>query len=489
MDIASIGSTPTSNHDDDADNDDNLSGVYIEMSRPHLNQQQLQQHHTPQQQQQHDRRENNKKRRYNLRYPTCATGVASAAIASEPLPWWRWQSYSQITKLIAITAISGLGLASIHVLTRRYHQYYTRHHPSVSTVAFLGNSMFYFNDFPRFFETIAGGRVVQNSCLHGGASIESLVIQGNAMYPQFGTVQAIIGTNEVSGDIIYDYGACTVKQLLNGDTYDPDTDEEWRSAIDNNNNQQPPSNNTNPCRVDYTYLEYANSYFKDNIEYWDYVVINDNTRNPARAMTRNAALATLEEFYIPWLLETKTIPILLWTHAYTYENTCMTDYADNLNVVMTGLEDIANFTSLTGVGYRVYVDLLASYLPSAQAPRIAPVGLAYLVVHEENYEVWQSLFHCDNLHASPSGSFLQGCIIYYTLFGVMPSKDVIIKEDMSTLWDSARVMQHYWEPSNKFPDIETAMYLYRVAERVVKEGHIPSSFINYQNGEVAYEET
>ena len=230
MDIASIGSTPTSNHDDDADNDDNLSGVYIEMSHPHLNQQQLQQH-TPQQQQQHDRRENNKKRRYNLRYPTCATGVASAAIASEPLPWWRWQSYSQITKLIAITAISGLGLASIHVLTSNYHQYYTRHHPSVSTVAFLGNSMFYFNDFPRFFETIAGGRVVQNSCLHGGASIESLVIQGNAMYPQFGTVQAIIGTNEVSGDIIYDYGACTVKQLLNGDTYDPDTDEEWRIHV------------------------------------------------------------------------------------------------------------------------------------------------------------------------------------------------------------------------------------------------------------------
>lgn len=479
MGIASIGSAPA-DHDDDADNDDSLSGVYIELSHPHL---QLDPHL-----QQHERRKN-EKRRHNLRYPTCATGVVSAAIASEPLSWWR--SYPRMTKLIAITAISGVGLASIHLLTSSYRQYYTRRrHPSVSTVAFLGNSMFYFNDFPRFFETIAGGRVVQNSCLHGGASIESLVVQGNAMYPQFGTARAIIGTNADTGDTIYDYGACTVRQLLNGDTYDPDADEEWRSAIDDNNQASPPSNNTNPCRVDYAYLEYANSYFRDtNMGYWDYVVINDNTRNPARAVTRIAALSTLEEFYVPWLLETKSTPVFLWTHAYTYENTCMTDYADNLNVVMTGLEDIANFTSLTGVGYRAYVDLLNSYLPIEQAPRIAPVGLAYLVVHEENYEVWKTLFHCDNLHASPSGSFLQGCIIYYTLFGVMPSKDGILKEDMSILWDSARVMQHYWEPSNKFPDVETAMYLYRVAERVVKEGHIPSAFIDYQNGEVAFEGT
>jgi hypothetical protein len=55
-----------------------------------------------------------------------------------------------MTKLMAITAISGVGLASMHLLTSSYRQYYTRRrHPSVSTVAFLGNSMFYFNDFPR----------------------------------------------------------------------------------------------------------------------------------------------------------------------------------------------------------------------------------------------------------------------------------------------------------------------------------------------------
>ena len=141
MGIASIGSAPA-DHDDDADNDDSLSGVYIEMSHPHLRP-------VPQLQQlQHERRKD-EKRRHNLRYPTCATGVVSAAIASEPSPWWR-RSYPRMTKLMAITAISGVGLASIHLLTSSYRQYYTRRrHPSVSTVAFLGNSMFYFNDFPR----------------------------------------------------------------------------------------------------------------------------------------------------------------------------------------------------------------------------------------------------------------------------------------------------------------------------------------------------
>lgn len=38
------------------------------------------------------------------------------------------------------------------------------------SVAFIGNSMQYFNDSPRFMEALAGGRIKhQNSCLHGDA--------------------------------------------------------------------------------------------------------------------------------------------------------------------------------------------------------------------------------------------------------------------------------------------------------------------------------
>jgi hypothetical protein len=200
----------------------------------------------------------------------------------------------------------------------------------------------------------------------------------------------------------------------------------------------------------------------------------------------------LERFYVPWLLETGSTPVFLWTHAYSPKYSCKVQYLDTTylrNMTGLGLEDIANFTSLTQVGYQTYVDLLTSYLPSMQAPRIAPVWLVFLVVHEENHKLWKTLFHCDNLHASPSGSFLQGCIIiYYTLFGTMPNKNVVLRLNMASLWKRARMMQHAWEPPNPFPDLATATYLYRVAERIMLEGHVQKSFINYENGEVACEQ-
>jgi hypothetical protein len=395
-------------------------------------------------------------------------------------------------------------------------------HNKVS-VAFIGNSMLYFNDFPRFFEKITHHHVVQNSCLHGGGSIASLLLEGNAMYPQFQTPNALLG-HDVHGNPIYDYGACTVPQLLLGwddRLHDPG----YAQTIDQMNNQ------SNPCRHDWPYFEYALETFGNKhhspctsahqrhshpatssssvlaetaTKHWDFVVINDNTRNPAQAGTRARALATLEQFYVPWFLETGATPVFLWTHAYipavpdpdTGVGVCGSDIvtvtdANGTTTTtttpvrdMTGLQDVANFTSLTRVGYQAYVDLLAPYLPAHQHPRIAPVGLAFLAVHEENYEIWQKLFHCDGLHASPSGTFLQGCIIHYTLFGTMPDHDFVVRRDMSMLWKQARMMQHYWEPPNPFPDRETAEYLYKVAERVMK-GYVPKSFINYQNGEVA----
>jgi len=390
---------------------------------------------------------------------------------------------------------------------------------TTASVAFLGNSMFYFNDFPRFFETISVGKVVQNSCLHGGASIGSLLLEGNLMYPQFQSTKAILMKDyDETGHVVYDYGACTVPQLLLGQDdrlsdpgYPiPPPPPSNATVLMNNIGPREGVISSNPCRADVIYREYSmgrnflsTSIFstsnvnktikkweaKTKKSGWDYVLINDNTRNPARASTREHALSMLETFYVPWLLETHSTPIFLWTHAYSPIYSCKVEFVDTTYLRnMTGLEDIANFTSLTGVGYRAYVDLLTKYLPVEQTPRIAPVGLAFLVVHEENYKLWTQLFHCDNLHASPSGSFLQGCIVYYTIFGEMPNKDVVLRHDMASLWNRARMMQHAWEPANPFPDLITATYLYRVAERVMVEGYIPKSYINYTNGEVACEQ-
>lgn len=357
-------------------------------------------------------------------------------------------------------------------------------------VAFVGNSMFYFNDFPRLFEAMAnaninsGGseevpQVQQDSCLHGGASLPSILIEGNSMYPQFKTDNAILGQDE-DGNIIYDYGACTVPQLLVGydeRIYDPG----YAQPI---NEEEEFHKNYNPCREDPAYLKYAINTFGGDQEHnttWDYIILNDNTRNPARSKTRAHTLQTLEQFYVPWFLESGATPVFLWTHAYANEMVAV-----NLT---GGMEDVANFTSLTYVGYQAYVNLLKLYLPQPQQyPRIAPVGLAFLTVYEENYELWKTLFHAaDHLHASPSGTFLQGCIVYHTLFGRMPYRDWVIRSDdnMPTLWQGARMMQHAWEPPNPFPAQETAEYLYRVAERIMDEGHIPKSFIHYHNGEAA----
>jgi hypothetical protein len=388
---------------------------------------------------------------------------------------------------VAVAACLGAALATLYLtragpaVPRHGQDDNSRGGGTTISVAFLGNSMFYFNDFPRFFEEISGGSVVQDSCLHGGASIGSLLLEGNLMHPQFKTAEAVLGADD-GGNTLYDYGACTVPQLLLGRD----------DRLDDPGYPTPGTDpiNANPCRVDGAYRGYAIAKFDDGGYVprgrgWDYVLVNDNTRNPARRSTRAHALQTLERFYVPWLLETGSVPVFLWTHAYVPDYACGGGAARaGAAPDMTGLGDVANFTSLTRVGYQAYADLLRLHLPAAQAPRIAPVGLAYLVVHEENRELWKSLFHCDNLHASPSGSFLQGCVVHHALFGRMPDRRVALGEDAASLWKRARMMQHAREPPNPFPDAATAEYLYGVAERVAVGGYVPKSFVNYQNGEM-----
>jgi len=48
-------------------------------------------------------------------------------------------------------------------------------------------------------------------------------------------------------------------------------------------------------------------------------------------------------------------------------------------------------------------------------------------------------------------------------------------------------MQHAWEPANPMIHVEAAVYLYGAAERIMVDGEVPKSFIEYRNGEVADE--
>jgi len=247
--------------------------------------------------------------------------------------------------------------------------------------------------------------------------------------------------------------------------------------------------------------------------YWNFVVMNDQTCDPARPETRAESIHVLKSFHVPWFQESGAIPVFLWTHAHMARNGY--DLPSGY-----GFRSIPHFTSLVQDGYQAYADVFRQALPAAQAPRIAPVGLAFLLVYEENRALWKELFHSDHIHASPAGTFLQGCILHHTLFGTLPDKhqlfssssavsssspSVINSRDgyarsnarnrpstrknnnhnnnnttdssnMAWLWHNARMMQHEWEPPNPYPNRTTAEYLYRVAERIMVEGYIPKTF-------------
>ena len=57
------------------------------------------------------------------------------------------------------------------VLSPKYHLPYVK-------VAMIGNSMMYYNDFPRLMEELANGHLTQNSCLHGNANFRTILQMG-----------------------------------------------------------------------------------------------------------------------------------------------------------------------------------------------------------------------------------------------------------------------------------------------------------------------
>jgi hypothetical protein len=168
-----------------------------------------------------------------------------------------------------------------------------------TSVAFLGNSILYFNDCPRLIEQmlLADGRlvVVQNSCLRGGASLSCLWRNGNAMDVKFASPQAL------RGDGTYDIGAATPLALLEERT-------------------------------------------------WNYVVMNDQTQHPAREDTRNQSIAALQENYLPMMKG--SILVFLQTTAYQFPQISGTE----------DLGDFDEFTDRVAAGYRDYVDICESVL-------------------------------------------------------------------------------------------------------------------------------
>lgn len=323
-------------------------------------------------------------------------------------------------------------------------------------VAFVGNSFQFVNDLPRFLEALSLGNIHQDSMLHGSLSLVTLLQRGNGMYYKWNTTNAALSENG-----IFDYGACTIPQLLLG--YDD-------NLSFRNENGYYKSDGLNPCFQDDQYYKYRQARPSPS---WDYVIMNDQSVRPAYENKRNGTRNRLRTTYSPMLVENGATPVLLMTYGYWRDN----------NADMTELVDVPTFTRLLYQGYQEYVQMFKEELPDSQAPLMALVGLAFLVVWEEEYELWERLFLEDQFHPSPLGTYLMGSCIYATLYKRLPKSEAYLSD---SLWSRARTRRmqlvygrddQHGGDSLEVPTPDEAAYFQSIVQRVVLEGYIPSSFI------------
>ena len=168
---------------------------------------------------------------------------------------------------------------------------------------------------------------------------------------------------------------------------------------------------------------------------YDFLVMNDYTQAPARIERRAETLSSLQSDYLPLIRQCGATPVFIITPAYRKPVNNSTD-----------LGSPEEFTMRTQQGCEAYALALDELLPDTQKCRIAPVGLAHLKIRKENPEMWKRLFHVENFHPSPHGTYLQGCVLHWTLFGCGPDvlgagnegDDALIVDQ---LWRDARLMQ------------------------------------------------
>jgi hypothetical protein len=325
-------------------------------------------------------------------------------------------------------------------------------------VAFIGNSYFFVNDLPRLFEKVTGDKVFQDSCLHGSGSILNILKTGNGMFYKWQSENAMQGGVEwVTGGntkaYLYDYGACSVPQLLTGQDKMLSYQNQYGHYGDDG---------TNPCLMDNNYLDYENSF--NYTQKWDYVVIVDQSKRMCFDDAREEALMGFNYTYGPILDNIGATPVIVQPHAF---------WSDNVN--MTGLTDIPTFTSMIMEGATIYKDFLDSKFSSRfhSKSKIAPVGHAFLAVWEQDQDLWAKLFLEDGIHPSGYGSYLYAMVIHAAIYGFVPPRSRVVTDDpMNTLFSTARKLH---SNTTGMPSKSEALTLWKIARKVVQFKYTPTS--------------
>lgn len=341
-------------------------------------------------------------------------------------------------------------------------------------VAFIGNSVTFVNDLPRFVQALDGNNLFQDSCLHGALNFMSLLYKGNGMRKTWQTKRARINQTE-----LYDWGACSVPQLLSG--HDP------QFYLENSGKY---SDGKNPCTENADYLAYRESLHGQNeLVTWDFVVMNDQSRYPVLYRRRRHSLLALRQVYAPLLRSAHATVVFLVTYGYVAQ---IPSYVDDDQggwkyTPTETEEDMPYFTASLYYGYQEYRQALER---RGVPVRLAQVGLAFLTVWEENRELWRRLFFVDGLHPSPLGTFLEGCVVHATIRQRLPPVSIRV-EQVSQLWNRARRMNLGRSSYSKYLTDEEAMeqipltlptrqeahYLSDVCRRVALKGYQPSSLL------------
>jgi hypothetical protein len=313
-----------------------------------------------------------------------------------------------------------------------------REHPH--SVAFVGNRVLAINDLPRVLEALSNNLWTQDSCLHTRGSLATITETGNGMYGMWnGKENAYL---EDQG--VYDYGACTLHMLFQG------KDDQ---LVYQNMNGAYYDDGRNPCFQDDSYYQWTLAH-QSNATKYDIVVLSDHPKRMAVSAARQNTISELQTTYSTYL-SNSNLAIIVAPNGFESDQTNM-----------TGLGTLGQFTSLIHQGALQYANAVTNV-----KTRVAPVGIAFLVVYEEDHDLWSKLTDADDIHPSVYGTYLTACVIYATATNRMPPLEA---DSVKSYFKRSRSISGN---SYGYPSEEEAEYLWQVAQRVVEKRHKPSSFI------------
>jgi len=206
-----------------------------------------------------------------------------------------------------------------------------------------------------------GPAIVTDTCLRGGASLASLMREGNGMSSKFATANA----KRVDGS--FDVGQQTVEALLS------------RSGG------------------------------------WNAVVLNDYSQAPSKPKNHAKGLKTLVEQILPLAEKANARICLMETAAYRKHakgSEELGSWEEFKSSQIAGYRAYSDAIEIASKGYAGGV----ARLPTV----VVPVNLAFAAVREERFELWSALFADDDFHPAALGTYLQACLVYAVLFDVAP---------------------------------------------------------------------